>query len=832
MGRRTELIHKTDIDIAYGLSEEEVKQRQKEGLTNRITKNVTKSYGRIIFDNLFNFFNILLFGISIFMIIIKATPRNFIFMYLLIINIAIGIAQDVKARKQTDKLKVVSFPIVHVLRDGNIITIPANEIVLSDIVLISTGDQIVADGTIMEGSIEVNESLLTGESVNILKNPGDNVLSGSYLTSGKAKMRVDRVGKANYAETLQTKARAFKRPKSEILRTINLIFKIIGITAIVLGVATVISYILQGKFAWPGFDYMVGSEFQKSGLALSAMMTSMMPVGMYLFVSITLAVGVIRLARHRVLVQELYCIEMLARADVLCLDKTGTITDGSMRVTKLEFFKKENEYDIENVLFTLVNATGDVNATAKAIKSKYSTHENLAYASSLPFNSSRKMSAVMLKDGRCFVLGAREFLPFKDKIADKVNATCEEYEKRGLRVLVLGSTKHGFKHDDPIPEVTPVCVVVLEDRIKKDAVENIAWFKSNGVAIKIISGDNPISVSEIAKRVGVENADKFISLEGMSLEEVKNIANEYTVFGRVSPEQKEIIVETLQDNGHTVAMTGDGVNDILALKAADCSIAMASGSDAAKAASHLVSLDNNFSSLPQVVAEGRRVINNLQRTCAVFLIKSFFIITFSTVFLLANWFTKGSVIYPFAVNMTNIWELITVGLACFFLSLQPNSERTSSTFMKNIVKMVLPGVLVQVISVGTIFLISSVNPALPFNSAITMAVITFTSISFITIVMVSIPFDVYRVVLSIALGILVISFFIIDCFWYAPGHISEANPTGSFFSLDYDALSGDLWWVLIVVLAVAIPAYFGLVFLARYLNKKYIEKKGPKYESI
>ena len=822
MGRKTELINKVDVDIAYGLSDEEVKQRQKEGLTNKITKNVTKSYGRIIFDNLFNFFNIILFGISIFMIVIKAQPRNFIFMYLLIINIAIGIAQDIKARKQTDKLKVISFPIVHVLRSGNIITIPANEIVLSDIVLIATGDQIVADGTILSGTIEVNESMLTGESVNILKNPGDKVLSGSYLTSGNAKMRVDRVGKANYAETLQAKARAFKRPKSEILRTINLLFKIIGITAIVLGIVTVISYIFQDKFAWPGIDNMVKSQFQQSGLALSAMMTSMMPVGMYLFVSITLAVGVIRLAKHRVLVQELYCIEMLARADVLCLDKTGTITDGSMSVKKLEIFDEKAGYDVENVLYTLVKATEDVNATAKAIRKKFSTHEVLEYESSLPFNSERKFSAVMLKDGRCFVLGAREFLPFKK--TDNITKICEDYEKQGLRVLMLAYAKHGFSHKEEMPEVKPICLVVLEDRIKKDAVENINWFKSNGVAIKIISGDNPISVSEIARRVGVENAEQYISLEGMSLEDVAKIASKYTVFGRVSPEQKEIIVESLQEDGHKVAMTGDGVNDILALKAADCSIAMASGSDAAKAASHLVSLDNNFSSLPQVVAEGRRVINNLQRTCAVFLIKSFFIITMSSAFLIANW-VNPDVIYPFKVNMTNIWELITVGLACFFLSLQPNSERTHSTFMKNILTMVLPGVLVQVLSVGIIFIISAANPMLlDLNTATTMAVIVFTAISFITIITISIPFDVYRSVLCVGLGILVGLFFVIDSVWYAPNH-------GSFFSLDYDAFVGGPWWIMVVILGIAIPAYFGTIVLGRYLNNNF-NKKELNNESI
>lgn len=807
-----------NVVLSYGLDEGQVKQRHKEGLTNKITKNVTKSYGRIILDNVFNFFNILLFGIAIFMIIVKAQPRNFIFMYLLLINIGIGIFQDIKARRQTDKLRVINYPTVKVVRSGKIVSIPANEIVLSDIVLVQHGDQIVADGTVMSGTIEVNESLLTGESTNILKQVGDKVLSGSYLTSGSAKIRVDKVGKLNYAETLQTKARTFKRPKSEILRTINTIIKFLGVAVIVIGVATTISYLANGLFKWPGFEFMIGSQFQESSLKLCAMMSSMMPVGMYLFVSMTLAVGVIRLSKHRMLVQELYCIEMLARADVLCLDKTGTITDGTMRIKKLDFLGKEAEYDTENVLFTLVNATGDKNPTAQAINKEYKRHELLPYQTALPFNSDRKMSAVMLKDGRCFVLGAREFLPFKDK--EKIYKICESYEKQGLRVLVLAYSKRAFTYEENIPEVKAVCLVILEDHIKRDAYDNIAWFKNNGVAIKVISGDNPISVSEIAKRVGVENADKYVSLEGMSLEEVAKIANEYTVFGRVSPEQKEIIVESMQDKGHVVAMTGDGVNDILALKAADCSIAMASGSDAAKAAAHLVSLDSNFSALPHVVAEGRRVINNLQRTCAVFLIKSFFIMTMASVFLVANW-VNGDLVYPFAVNMTNVWELLTVGLACFFLSLQPNDEKTESTFMKNILTLVIPGLLVQVLSVSVIFLICAINPfLLPKDAAITMAVLTFTAISFMTVIFVSMPFDIYRTVLCVGIGILVSAFFIIDSLWYAPGHISEKNPTGSFFSLNYQMFADNKWWILIIILVLAFAAYYGLIALSRYINKR------------
>lgn len=822
------------IDIEQGLNDEQVHDRQKDGLVNKISKSVTKSYGRIIFDNLFNFFNILLFVVAVFMIIVQAEPRKFVFAYILIANIAIGIFQDVKARRQVDKLRVVSYPTAQVLRNGKVSTIPANEIVLDDIVILQNGNQVIADGVVVSGSIEVNESLLTGESNNILKQVGDQVYSGSYLTSGTAKVRITRVGKANYAETLQSKAKQFKRPKSEILKTINMIFKILGIGVVVLGIGMIITYAFPeggvSGFKWPGIDNMVPSTFRDNVLKISASITSMMPVGMYLFVSMTLAVGVIRLAKHRVLVQELYCLEMLARVDVLCLDKTGTITDGTMNVKKLDFLKGEPHYDIENVLYTLVSATGDQNPTAKAIIKAFSEHDVLPYHMSLPFNSERKMSAVMLNDGRCYVLGAREFLPYKDK--EKVNAICESYEKQGLRVLLLGSTKKAFTFKDELPEVKPVCLVVLEDHIKDDAIKNIKWFKENGVAIKVISGDNPISVSEIARRVGVDHASDWVSLEGKSLEEVREIANQYTVFGRVSPEQKEVIVESLQEHKHTVAMTGDGVNDILALKAADCSIAMASGSDAAKSVAHLVTMDSNFSSLPEVVAEGRRVINNLQRTCAVFLIKSLYIMFVTAVFLVVTWATKNTIKYPYEVNMTNIWELVTVGIACFFLSLQPNSEKTESTFMKNILKMVFPGFLIQILCMIAIFSTTLIDPIFfPFEAAVTTSVITFTVISFVTIILISIPFDVYRTVLSIVVGFLVVAMFLIDCFLYAPSHISEKNPTGSFFSLNYDALTSDNWWILVVVIALAVPLYYGASLLGKKLQN-YIDKRSMKNEDF
>lgn len=801
-------------DLSNGLSEQQISQRIEEGLTNKISKTVSKSYGKIIFDNLFNFFNLILIAVAIFMIVAGAGPQNFMFAYLLLINIAIGLFQDIKARKQVDKLKVVSYPTVTVIRGGKETKIPANMLVLSDIVVLKTGDQIVADSTLLEGFLEVNESLLTGESLNIKKAINDTVFSGSFVTSGKAKVRVNRVGKANYAETLQSKAKNFKRPKSQILASLNKLFSLIGIIVVVLGVAMLTTYIVKGSFT---------QNFLDATLSFSGSIIAMVPIGMYLLVTLTLAVGVIRLAKRRTLVQELYCIETLARVDVLCLDKTGTITDGTMSLNNLVVLDGYEKNDIQNVLFTLVTSTNDENSTALAIKNDLGKSNLLDFTSALSFSSVRKYSATMLSDGRCFVLGAREFLNHSDKSIDKI---CEEYEKRGLRVLLLGYSKRGLTSEDVFPKVESAAVIVLEDHIKDDAIKTIGWFKNNGVGIRIISGDSPISVSEIAKRVGVENSDKYISLEAMPLDEVKKIASKYTVFGRVSPEQKEVIIKALQEEGHTVAMTGDGVNDILALKVADCSIAMAKGSDAAKAASHLVSMDSNFSSLPDVVTEGRRVINNLQRTCSVFLVKTIFAMIMTTIFLFTLWF--GGLKYPYKPNNMYIWELLTIGLGAFFLSLQPNEERIKNSFMSNILTKSVPGGIIQVFFALVFFVIYLIckntgNGAFfTAQTAITMSVICFTIISFVTLIIVSIPFDIYRKVLALGIAAIMAIFFIIDYFCiYNP-----AQNKASFFLIDYNSITSSNWWIMVVIIAIAIPAYFGANAIALSIQKKNDSKKG------
>ena len=805
-----------NVDLDIGLNEEQVQSRIDDGLVNRIPKHVSKSYGRIFYDNIVNFFNILLITIAILMIIAKVPFTSFAFLVVLIINTVIGLFQDIKARRLTDKLRVASYPMVTVLRSGREYQIPANELVLSDIVVLSLGDQIVADGTVLSGMVEVNESILTGESINVKKTIDGQVLSGTYVTSGKAKVRVDHLGKANYAEKLQASAKYFKKPKSEILRTINLIFKIIGIGVIVLGLALIITYIARGKLNPSNtqeFTIFVGT--------IAGSLVSMIPSGMYLLVSLTLAVGAIRLANRGMLVQELYCIESLARADVLCLDKTGTITDGSMKVRDLIALEEDSE-KLKQILNTLVVSTGDTNVTALAIKNAYDGLEEIPYHSSLPFNSERKISAVMLKDGRSIILGAREFVPHKDKSIDK---RCEEIEAKGLRVLVIASYKKIVTPETELSDCQIIGILVLEDHIRDDAISNIKWFQDNGVKIRIISGDSPISVSAIADRVGINEAEKFISLEGMSVEEVKQIANDYVVFGRVSPEQKQAIIESLKENGHTVAMTGDGVNDILALKVADCSIAMASGSDAAKNVSHLVAMNSNFSTLPDVVAEGRRVVNNLQRTCSLFLVKTIFAAFFTFLTLITMW-SNPNAQYPFTPNNMYVWELLAIGVGGLFLSLQPNNEKLHHGFLANILTRSVPAAITIVLITMVYFIISFFDTgsfAFDFETATTMTVLTFSFFSFVILFRVCMPIDIYRGALLSAVIMIAMIVFAIDIFVFYP----NLNGSG-FFNINYKLLTTKNWWIFVTMSLVSIPAYMGLETIFVRIYDKLIKPKNER----
>ena len=795
--RKDVLITEFPINLEKGLTSAQVEERKKAGLVNKPKKRVTKSYARINYDNIFNFFNILLYIITAAMIVARMEVLNFFFDGILALNICIGLYQDIRARVLIDKLKVVSSVKVNVLRDGKIQQISANEVVLSDIVEIKQGNQLVCDGTIIEGFVEMNESLLTGESKNISKTAKSSVFSGSFVASGHAFYRVEHIGKDNYAEQLQQSASKFKRVKSEILSSLKMIFKVIGFIVVTLGIIQIIVFRTDlSNIHNDIFTERVGS--------IASSLVGMMPIGMYLLTSVTLAVGVIRLVKRNMLTQDMYCIETLARVDTLCLDKTGTITDGSLTVHKVISTSNTSEKDIGKILKTLVEATKDNNPTARAIREEFVSLNCFDAFSSIPFSSERKFSAVMLEDGRSIVFGAREFIPHTNK---EVDSMCKKYEKDGMRVVVLAQHSHVITIDEKLQEAEIIGFVVLQDHIRGDAPENIKWFQKNGVDIRIITGDNPESAAEIAHRAGIKNSDKFVSLDGMSDDEVREASKKYVIFGRVTPEQKAVLVEALKSQGRTVAMTGDGVNDILALRVADCSIAMASGSDAAKNVAHLVSLDSSFSSLPDVVKEGRRVINNLQRSVSNFLVKTAFAVVLTALFLLPIFKTTNG--YPFRLKNMLIWEVLTIGIGSLFLSLQPNDEKVKSKFLVNIVFRLIPAATVQILMVLFFFIFSK-----DYETAKTLSVLAFSIFSFVIFIRVCLPFDIFRTLLVI--GLLFIGFVLLFADILAKGV--------SIFDIDYTVLTGARIFALITVLFIGVIIYialsFGVSIIHKYLDKQ------------
>ena len=806
-------------DVKQGLTDEQVKQRIEEKLTNKTKMVVGKSYFKIVTDNVFSFFAILLYIVFVFMLIGNIyTEGRFIlsgcfFMVILLGNIVIGLYEDIKARRLMDKMHLINAPKARVIRNGKEIEIKTEDIVLDDIICFSQNSQITADCIILKGTVAVNESELTGEADNVYKKYGSILYSGTYVTSGSCIAQVDKVGKDSYIEHIQETGKKFKRSKSEILSSLKTLFRIIGIGVIIMAVATIVTYSVQGRFSSM-------ESFAQAIPFIGGCFVSMLPTGLYLLTSLTLAVAVIALAKKRANVQDFYSVEMLARTDTLCVDKTGTITDGSMKVKNIISFGKHTDIEIKNIIFNIVSATKDNNATAKALTSLGIENKLMRASAVLPFNSDNKYSAATFK-GVTYILGAPEFINIKTTA--KINNTIDEYVDQGFRVLLLSETKQDIKDNKCDAMSDPIAVIVLEDNIKPSAPETFKWFKENDVSVVVISGDNAKAVSQIAKQAGVAGAERYISLEGFCEEEVKNVANLYTVFGRVTPEQKQWIVETLQENKHTVAMTGDGVNDILALKKADCSIAMASGAEAARNISHLVMMDSDFASLPAVVEEGRRVINNLQRTCSLFLVKTLFAFIMAFTFLLAAIIKNDPTInYPFLTNQMYLWEFANLGLASFFLALERNSERLSGSFLKNILLKAIPaGVFVSLSSL-VVFLAYLLNKngilytgIATKEVAITMCTILFTCLSFIVLLKTCLPFTKYRLCVFIGAGIIDILGFIYTAF-IAP---LIKNQTFNFFKIDFKILGPQNYIFMIVVFVVIVTLYFFTSYVYEIFKK-------------
>lgn len=708
-------------NVIMGLNENEVAARVNAGLVNKADISTDKSVKEIIRSNTLTYFNLIFFIIAVLLCVVGSF-RNLTFLPVVIGNSLIGIFQEIRAKKTLEKMSILNAPHAVAIRSGRQVKISTDELVKDDVVVFSAGDQICADAVVISGNIKVNEALLTGESDEIEKVGGSSLMSGSFVVSGQCCARLVNVGEEAYIYKLTKEAKEMgSGEQSEMVKSINQIVKWMGIAIIPIGL------ILFYQSYW------INHETFKTGIVSTvAAITGMIPEGLYMLTTIALALGTIRLAQQKVLLHDMKSIEALARVDVLCVDKTGTITEPNMTV--------DNVYCLNNGLITpeelkglfvdYATAAVDNNATMLAIKDYAAAlntngmYNKRTAVSVQPFSSTDKFSTITFRDGT-FILGAPEFV-MKDNF-ESVASEITPFAEKGYRVLLLAK-----KADSGMTE--PLGFVVLSNPIRKGAVKTFQYFNEQNVAIKVISGDSPKTVSEVAKQAGIANSDKYIDASLLDTDEkIKQAAVQYTVFGRVTPKQKQKLVQALQEAGHTVAMTGDGVNDILAMKDADCSVAMASGSEAASQAAQVVLMDSDFSKMPDVVFEGRRVVNNIQRSSSLFLVKNIFSLllsVFSAVFLIT---------YPLEPSQISLIGMFTIGIPGFLLALEPNKNRIQGHFLKNVLLKALPAGLADVLAVGALVVCGNVF-SLPKEDIATASTMLLCVIGFMILINISKPF--------------------------------------------------------------------------------------------
>ena len=711
-------------DPAQGLMPQQVEQRMAQGLHNGDSGVKSKTEGQIIWENVFTFFNLLNFALAL-AVILVGSPRSALFMGVIFSNIVIGSFQGIRAKRTIDKLSLISSPKANVIRGGQRFTIQVEDVVLDDILLLESGNQICSDAMVASGECEVNESLLTGEADPILKRPGDQLLSGSFLVSGSCCAQVEHVGRENYANQITGGAKTVKKRNSEIMNSIDFIVKIIGFAILPIG----------GLLFWKQY-FVLGDTFQNSVVSTAAAMVGMIPEGLVLLISLAFAVSVIKLSARKTLCQDMYCVETLARVDVLCLDKTGTITEGSMQVDEMIPFEGFSEEAMVEALTALVNSLPDSNPTFLALKDHLPGASAWQAGEIVPFSSARKWSGAYFARQGCYVMGAGEFI--LGSAFGAIQAQVESYSQKGQRVLLLARSDQPFDGKELPSGLASMGLVLISDKIRQEAPRTLRYFADQGVDLKVISGDNAVTVSNIARKAGLENAHRYVDATTLRTEEdIRRAVREYSVFGRVTPQQKLAFVKALKEDGHTVAMTGDGVNDVLALKEADCSIAMASGSDAARTVSNLVLLDSNFASMPVVVQEGRRSINNLQRSSSLFLVKTIFSALIGVLFIFINY------TYPFEPIQQTLISSLTIGVPSFILALEPNNDRLRGKFIGNVIRMCIPAALTMTANI--VALCALAGPLeLTSAEASTMAVVMTAMTGFIMLFKVSAPFNTLR----------------------------------------------------------------------------------------
>lgn len=718
-----------------GLTSKEVEERIREGRVNKDAGVRTKTVGQIVAENTCSLFNLVNLLLALCIALVHSY-RNMLFLGVVVSNLLIGIVQELRAKLVIDKLSLLAEAHVPVIRDGVELVIPMHEIVQDEWVHLKSGMQVCADAVVADGECEVNESLLTGESNSVVKRCGDKLFSGSFLVSGDIYAIVEKVGADSYANQLTSSAKYIKKVNSEIKTSVMTIIKLVSIAIFPIAI---LLFLNQYQLS--------GTSLQDAVVNTVAALLGMIPEGLVLLTSVVMAVSVVRLSRHHTLVQQMYCVETLARVDVFCLDKTGTLTKGEM---ELGGYEKLSEKEFEQPLGEMLGAMREGNATFEAIHRNFHG-DSWEVERTIPFSSERKWSGVVFKKYGTYVLGAPEFV--LNTLSKELKQTIEQHTANGERVLVFAHSPQKMK-DKQLPEgLEPYVLLFLEDVIKESAPQTIEYLKQQGVALKIISGDNPKAVSDIARRVGVEEAERFIDCSELKeVEEIQKYAEAYTVFGRVSPEQKKALVETLKKK-HTVAMTGDGVNDVLALKEADCGIAMQSGSEAARNVADVVLLNSDFVSIPNIIAEGRRSINNLQRSASLFLVKTVFSVILALIFCFLHR------TYPYQPIQMSLISSVCIGIPSFILALQPNHERVTAGFLRKVFRISLPGGILVALDVivcvilGSVFQLNKmqISTLTTYMGAVAFGVILFK---------ICYPFDLLRTILYGALiGIFVLAAF-------------------------------------------------------------------------
>lgn len=778
-----------------GLTEEEVQARRTAGQTNYIKKSTAKPTWKIFTDNICTYFN-LIWAIIITVILCLGEYNQLFFVAVIFANTAIAIILELRAKHTLEKLTLLTAPRVDTIRGGAHRSVSADDLVLDDVIALKTGDQIPADSAVLSGVCEVNESLLTGESDAIKKTEGAELFAGSFLVSGGCLARVTHVGQDNYIQKIAARVKTFKAPQSYLFRDINRIIKYIGIGIVPFAI---IMY----------FTNRYANDIHDALLKTAGSLEGMIPAGMFLLITVAFSMGVIKLSRRRTQVRDTYSIEMLSRTDTLCLDKTGTITDGTMRVVEEKMLSDMAPEEAGHLIAAIMAAQSTSNFTSDALTRRYTVSGAYDVLHNIPFSSKRKFTATVFRGKGTYAIGAPEFLSVGE-LPQPLRDTINAYAAAGKRVLMLAGSRTEVTEDVLPGDMRPLSLVVLEDHIREEAPDTIAWFVQNGVTVKIISGDNPVTVSAIARRVGVAGAEHYISLEGMDEEAVAEAAEKYTVFGRVTPDQKLILVRRLRADGHVVSMTGDGVNDAMALKEADCSIAMADGSEVARSLSNIVLLDNNFATLPQVVREGRQVVNNVQRSSTLFLMKTFFTIALSLVCAAVTGLHAGFGLfhgpfdYPFVANSLFMFETFVTGFPSVLLALQPNDSRIEGRFISSVLKQCVPSGVLLLINV---LLAKWLSMLLLLNGGETTTLLTLvlTMSAFVNLVFLCLPINRLR------LACILIALFGIV------GTILIAGPV-----FDVTALTLPVVLLVLGFTAVSLPLHMGLSALYRtlFLRKK------------